>query len=523
MLLAVNPLVARLDQVAGSGALGSLVAGRIEWTPWAEIHHRAVSLSRVFTTVGGPYPRVAIVGESSPAIMTAIRAAWLAGGTVVAPARGGSVHSGGVVGTLLRAHLNSSMPDVIVISDLEDSSDYPADFGAVGAADGLVYGTWRPRVSPPRRSGHAVLQHTSGTVGRPKIAAVGVENLTANLSMIEARAQLCPDDIFMSWLPLFHDMGLIGFTALPMFVGSSLLAVPTSRFAAGPGRWANWLTDSGATVTGGPDSSYALLAMALRRGEGVDLSNLRIAFNGSEPISPTSFATFIEAASKYGMDPGAGCPAYGMAEASLVVSACDPGAGLKTHSIDGYRYAVVGRPLDGVDVRVAKQGNQPGAAGGSLEIRGPSVVSGYLDGSLDLTDDGWFRTGDMGQLLEDGSLVVTGRAKDVMKFGGRNVWPIEVEEVVAGVPGIRLGRVAAFSVRRSEDAREILVIAAEYRGASEAEVVPRIRRVVREATGVGPSDIVLLRRGTLPRTTSGKLRRERCRSLYEAGELVGLR
>src|SRR5690606_7553377 len=241
-------------------------------------------------------------------------------------------------------------------------------------------------------------------------------------------------------------------------------------FMAAPLRWMEWLSEYGGTATAGPNFSWVLATRALRRASGLDLSRLRIALNGAEPVDPDTVEAFVEAAIPHGMRPGAVFPAFGMAEVAIAGTFPEPLAGLRTDTVDlrvleseryaapvaddaphARRLALLGRPVDGLEIRVVDPADGRVLAdreAGELEIRGSSVCSGYY-GDPDATDalfrDGWLRTGDLAYLL-DGELVMCGRIKDVIIVGGRNVFPEDIERAVGMVEGVRPGNVIAFGV-----------------------------------------------------------------------------
>jgi fatty-acyl-CoA synthase len=299
-----------------------------------------------------------------------------------------------------------------------------------------------------------------------------------------------------------------------------------------------WLSTYRGTATAGPNFSYVLATRALRNASGIDLSSLRVALNGAEPVDPDSVEAFVAEAVKHGMDPGAVFPAFGMAEVMIGGAFQEPGLGLRTDRVDrtvleaeryaapvaegsegARRLAILGGPLPGLEFRICDPvtGELRGEREvGELQIRGSSVTPGYYerpDATADLFVDGaWLRTGDLAYLLA-GELVVCGRIKDVIIVGGRNVFPEDVERAVADIEGVRAGNVIAFGVE-GRRGKEGLVVVAE----SKADDVEATRRVVaervREAVGLPARDIVLVAPGTLPKTSSGKLQRSLCKQRY---------
>jgi fatty-acyl-CoA synthase len=369
--------------------------------------------------------------------------------------------------------------------------------------------------------------------------------VAANLDAIVATAELEPGhDVGMSWLPLYHDMGLIGLLAAPMTTGTDLALAAPQDFLAAPARWMEWMSAFRGTATAGPNFAYALAARALRRLEGLDLSAWRVAINGAEPIDPKSVAAFVEAGAPHGLAPGTTLAAFGMAEATLAVTFASPGKGLEVDIVDsrvleGDRYAApagadqpgaralarLGRPLSNLSLRICDTTTgvrMQEREVGEIEIRGASITPGYYGrpgATADAFHEGWLRTGDLGYLT-GGELVVCGRIKDMIILGGRNVYPQDVERAVAEVSGVRAGNVIAFGTHNRKG-RESLVVVAETRDEADATVSDEIAARVRATVGIPPSDVVLVRSGTLPKTSSGKLQRTLCRERYltEALEL----
>jgi fatty-acyl-CoA synthase len=384
----------------------------------------------------------------------------------------------------------------------------------------------------------ALLQLTSGSTAEPKAVRITHRNLFANLSgMVEASKLDVERDVMVSWLPLFHDMGMVGFLTVPMTTGLELVTVTPSDFLGRPLLWAELISKYGGTVTAAPNFAYAVLGRQLARAEegSLDLSTLRIALNGAEPIDPDAVEAFTSAGAKFGLRPESVLAAYGMAETALGVSFAPVETGLQVDTIDAdqleaHRRAVpagdaparrfprLGPPLPGIEARVV--GDDGRVLGerevGVLQLRGDSVTPGYLtvDGPVDTQDaHGWLDTGDEGYVA-DGDVVVCGRRKDVIIMGGRNIYPTDIERAAATAENVRAGNVVAVRVLAGGDGgrhRETFTVAVESRKAGDPEAEQLIRkdvigRVV-SAVGVRPAEVVVLGPGTLPKTPSGKLRR----------------
>jgi fatty-acyl-CoA synthase len=362
-----------------------------------------------------------------------------------------------------------------------------------------------------------------------------------NLDSIAEAATLDPaGDVFVTWLPLYHDMGLIGLLGEPLTRGLDLVLAAPQDFMAAPARWMTWMSEFRGTVSAGPNFSYALATRALRRlaPRTLDLSRWRIALNGAETVDPVTVEAFIEAAAPQGMDPRAVFTVFGMAEATLGVTFPPPFSGMTTDTVDRRvleherlavpadpsadraltrRLARLGRAVPGLEIRITDPVTGDLMAereAGELEIRGDSVTPGYYQ-RPDITaatfHDGWLRTGDLAYLAE-GDLVVCGRLKDMIIVGGRNVFPEDVERAVGEVDGVRAGNVIAFGVERYAG-REGIVVVAETRDADVPSVRAAVADCVRDAVGL-PPEVVLVTPGTLPKTSSGKLQRSLCRNRY---------
>jgi fatty-acyl-CoA synthase len=303
-----------------------------------------------------------------------------------------------------------------------------------------------------------------------------------------------------------------------------------------------WMHAFGGTATAGPNFSYVLASRALRRLQGLDLGRWSLALNGAEPVDPASVEAFAAAAAPHGLDRGAIFPAFGMAEATLAVTFPPRGRGLVVDAVDrrvlecdqyaapvaadhasARQLARLGRPLPGLRVRICDQARgreMREREVGEIEIQGSSVTPGYYrhpEATAAAMHEGWLRTGDLGYVV-DGELVVCGRIKDVIILGGRNVYPQDVERAVADVTGVRAGNVIAFGTE-GKRGRESLVVVAESKGEEHERIRAAVKSAVYDAVGIPPEDVVLVKPGSLPKTSSGKLQRSLCRSQYFGAEL----
>jgi long-chain-fatty-acid--[acyl-carrier-protein] ligase len=343
----------------------------------------------------------------------------------------------------------------------------------------------------------ALLQGTAGSTGSPRTVQLSPDSVLANLSGLNARIGITHGDVGCSWLPLYHDMGL-SFLLSGALGGNDVWQAPTTAFQASPFRWLNWLSESRATVTAAPNLAYGLIGKYARRVTDVDLASVRFALNGGEPVDCELTERFATEMARFGFSAGALAPSYGLAECTCAVTVPEPGRGLlidetTTTTEAGTtlrRHAVLGHAIPGMAVEIA--------------IRGSSMMSGYL-GDAAVPADEWFPTGDLGYFV-DGGLVVCGRIKELITVAGRNVFPTEVEQVAAQVPGVRAGAVVAVGIGEGS-IRPGVVIVAEFRGSDEAAARAQLILRVASECGIVPSDVRFVRPGTLPRTSSGKLRR----------------
>lgn len=385
----------------------------------------------------------------------------------------------------------------------------------------------------------ALLQLSSGSTGTPKAIVITHRNLYANVEAMIARFQLsATTDRLVSWLPLFHDMGMIAFLAQPMMAGFELIKSTPLEFLSSPTLWAELVSRFGGTFTSAPNFAYALLARRLGKvPDGhLDLSSVRYAINGAEPVDCLAMQRFVAEAKRFGWRDGALVGAYGLAEAVLAVSAPEPGSGLGVDVVDpagvevtgvavpqqgGRPLAKLGAPLAGMEVRVLDDSGRPVPERriGELVIRGAAVTKTYItaEGVFPAHEpDGWLRTGDLGYRTEDGQLVICGRKKDVIIVSGRNVYPTEIERAVEGVPGIRKGAVIAVSIDAGHPGEGFAVIAESASGSDGPEMEELRRSVgskVFDAVGVAPRQTLIVSPGQVPKTSSGKLRRGHARLL----------
>ncbi|MEP1125134.1 MAG: AMP-binding protein [Ilumatobacter sp.] len=558
--------IARLEAAADSGTgirfVGTSVMpdGEPVYVGWDQIHDEARAVGAALHAKGlVPGDHVAVLGPTSRDLITIVRGCWMAGIASMVlplPMRMGSLEAF-IEST--RARIRHGDAKLVLIDD------QLADFYTAVAGD--------PPIEPMRSvlpgapnvpSGDAlqipghdperlvILQYSSGSTGEPKGVMIPDRVLSANLDATCEAAVLGPGETMVSWLPLYHDMGLVGFLALPMTKGVDLVQAAPQDFLARPGNWMDWISDHGGTATAGPNFSWVLATRALKRKTDLDLSSLTLALSGAEPVDPVAVEAFVAEASRFGFTAGGVFPAFGMAEVAIAGAFPERGRGLRTDVVDrqvletqrvakpididdptdfalrARRLPLLGRAVPGLEMKVVDPDTfeeLPERHVGELLLRGTSVTPGYYkrpDATAALFRDDWLCTGDLAYLL-DGELVMCGRIKDVIIVGGRNVFPEDIERSVGPLDGVRAGNVIAFGMDGYKG-KESVVVVAEVRPTDTSGDLDAIRKVIHERTldvcGLPPRDVMLVQPGTLPKTSSGKLQRSRCRDEYLNDDLV---
>jgi fatty-acyl-CoA synthase len=389
------------------------------------------------------------------------------------------------------------------------------------------------------------LQFTSGSTSAPRGVIVTHQNLLANARAIIETLEVNPEkDRAVSWLPLYHDMGLIGFVIATLVAQIPVIFIPTIAFVKHPGVWMDTVNRYRASITFGPNFAFDLVAKRAAKNSRStqDLSCLRVLGCGSEPINPKTMEKFIEAFSASGLKSNAIIPCYGMAEATLAIAFDHLHRPMQklvinrhayeTHNIaipingdkdPNKRFELVscGRTFKNHEIRILDENGQslPEGSVGEIVFRGPSVTPGYFqnpEASSQLLKGGWLHTGDLGFILK-GDLYISGRQKDLVIINGRNYPPQAIEWVVEEVSGIRKGSVVAFSV--DGDSTEKLIIIAETVMTDSSALTRAINEQVHSAFGLTVHKVVLVGRGSIPKTSSGKLQRRQTKAMFEDGLL----
>jgi acyl-CoA synthetase (AMP-forming)/AMP-acid ligase II len=381
-----------------------------------------------------------------------------------------------------------------------------------------------PPEAEPTPDDLAFLQYTSGSTGQPRGVMLTHENVVSTILFMAEGAGLTPDDRVVSWLPLYHDMGLIGCAFTPPLTGAPLWLLPPDL--RNPRTWLELITRVRATFTVSPDFGYRNCVRHVRDTSDLDLTSLKAALSGAEPVR----ASTIEAFEGHFGIKHVISPCYGLAEATLAVAIWPRATPLRLDPTG--RFVSVGRPCPGVSVQIMspRTDDDPGdlvlppGSEGEICVRSPGVMRGYYNNpeatARVLRPDGWLRTGDLGILDGEGYLFVTGRIKDLIILGGHNVAPLDVEEVVDAVDGVRYS--AAVGIDSERTGTQRLHVVAEVREGTAAEdhadLVREIVTRVHRASGHRPARVLLVRPGTIPKTSSGKIQRSRLTELMRAPE-----
>jgi len=400
---------------------------------------------------------------------------------------------------------------------------------------------------PAQAGDIAFLQYTSGSTGDPKGVVLTHANLLANIRAMGRVTEVTPADIFVSWLPLYHDMGLIGAWLGSLYFGCRLIVLPPLSFLARPERWLWTIHQHRGTLSASPNFGYDFCCRRLRDEvlAGLDLSSWRLAFNGAEPVSPATITDFARRFVAYGFRPEAAAPVYGLAESSVglafpplhrgpVIDRVDRAALVEagraepapTDDPGALCFVSCGRPLPGHQIRIVDPAGRelPDRQQGRLQFKGPSATSGYFrnpEKTRSLFQGDWLDTGDLAYSA-GGEFFLTSRVKDIIIQGGRNIYPYELEEAVGNLADVRRGCVAVFASPDPETGSERLIVLAESRQRAEAvreELRTRIVTLAVDLLGMPPDEVVIAPPGTVLKTSSGKIRRAACREMFEQGTI----
>ncbi len=400
---------------------------------------------------------------------------------------------------------------------------------------------------PPGPDDLALLQYTSGSTGDPKGVMLTHRNLLANIKAMGQAIQPRDGDVFVSWLPLYHDMGLIGAWLGTMYHAIPVVIMSPLTFLVRPQAWLWVIHRHRGTLSGGPNFAFELCLRRIEAGdvEGLDLSSLRMVVNGAEPVLASTIREFSARFAAYGLPPTAMAPVFGLAENAVGLTFPPPERvapidnvdrlslqrdGVARPAAEGDRNALemvaCGHALPGHQIRIVDTaGRELGERReGRLQFHGPSTTEGYFrnpERTAEMRDGDWTDSGDRAYIA-DGDLFITGRVKDIIIRAGRNIYPQEVEVAVGALDGVRTGCVAVFGSTDAKTGTERLVVVAESREREprrRTALAERIRDIAAERVEQPPDEVVLAPPHAVPKTSSGKIRRDATRQLFEAGDI----
>jgi fatty-acyl-CoA synthase len=518
---------------------------RLSYSELADAASRAAGALRAQGV--GPGDRVCILGLTTPELLITLFGAWHAGAVPVVlslPRRVSDLDE--LVADVVARTEKVDAAVLTVSAVLLDQAPPIRTTAPVISIEEIATATADPiEAYPVVGSDLAFLQFTSGTTARSRAVALTHRHLVANMQAAGEMAGMDPDrDVFVSWLPLFHDMGLIGMLLGATIFGADLILIPTEEFLGRPGVWVDAMSRYNGTITASPNFGYGLATRDLRaKPRSLDLSAWRIAANGAEPIDIETCDRFSDVAAEYGFNGNAMAPMFGLAEGTLAVTLSRTDEPVRVEWVDrealeadarvvpavpnsdaARSFVACGHAIPGHDVEIKGSDGTtlPGGHVGEICFRGPSVMQGYWrdpQATAEAIRDGWLHTGDLG-FWGDHGLIVCGRKKDMIILGGRNLYPEDYELHTERVPGVRRGNVIAFAIHELER----MVVVAET--TAQPEDAPAVARealeVLRRALPRGPEEVVLVAPGTLPKTSSGKRQRGACREWYASGELEAL-
>lgn len=389
------------------------------------------------------------------------------------------------------------------------------------------------------------IQYTSGSTSNPKGVLLTHANLLANIRAYGKAIEVKPTDVAVSWLPLYHDLGLIGLWLGSLYYGVPLVLLAPFTFLNHPERWFWAIHYHRGTLSGAPNFAYELCLRKIdpERLEGLDLSSWRLAANGAEKVYPRTLDEFSKKFAKFGFKRESFMPVYGLAESTVGLAVPKPGTGYKVDKVDrkafeencqatpstaenALTFVGCGKPLAGHEIRIVDEENHllGERRVGRVQFRGPSNMQGYFNNpqaTAEIYHDGWLDSGDLGYLAE-GEIYITGRRKDLIIKAGRNIYPAEIEELVGSVEGVRQGCVVAFASNNAKQGTEDLVIVAETREKNKLKrekIEAAVKDIVATTLDIVPDQVALVAPNTVPKTSSGKLQRAACKNMYEQDQL----
>ncbi len=519
---------------------------------FAELREDAVVVARRFVAIGiKTGDRVALVAETGPEFAAAFFGAVYAGAWPVPLPLPTSFGGREAYVDQLAVQLKSCDPALLLYPpELADFCKQAADQAGVTSRswDTLEAIEPAPGSLPAARPDDiAYLQYSSGSTRFPHGVAVTHHALLDNLHSHGIGLEVGETDRVISWLPWYHDMGLVGCLLSPIAMQMSVDFLKTEDFARRPLAWLDMITrNPGTTVSYSPTFGYDICSRRLssqtRAEDRFDLKRWRIAGNGADMIRPDVMQAFVDGFAESGFQASAFCPSYGLAEATLAVSLMPPGEGIRLELVEEdelsggalkdtgrpRRYRAIvncGRPVTGmeIEIRGAEGEILPDRGIGKVFVRGASVMHSYFRDEEStracLSPDNWLDTGDMGY-MSGGYIFIVGRAKDMIIINGRNHWPQDIEWAVEQLPGFKSGDIAAFAITgpSGEETPAVLVHCRVSDPAERGRLRDDIRERVRAITGITPV-VELVPPRTLPRTSSGKLSRTKARNLYLSGEI----
>lgn len=552
-----DTLVDALDYAASGQTGMNFYSGRLdllERLTYRDLRDHAVSLARILLGQGlRPGDRVALIAETGADFVTAFAACQYARllpvPVPVPPAFGGR----DAYCALLRQMVSGSRAIAMIgPSWLEEWLSQALDGMGLKFHGSIARLRHLPEaavtLTKPRQDDVAYLQFSSGSTRTPAGIAITHQALLTNAgAMVGTGLALRPGDRAISWLPFYHDMGLVGFVLTPLIAQLSVDYLSTRDFARRPLGWLSLMDRNGATISYSPSFGYELCARRASTSlpQGLDLSRWRAAGIGGDMIRPRALDEFADIFAPAGFDRRAFLPSYGMAETTLAVSFADLNRGMEIDRIDvevlehqrraeppvlgtngrTRDFVVCGRVIPGHELQIRdSDGLILGERRvGLVMVRGPSLMKGY-DGRPDETarvmaTDGWFDTGDLGYLTE-GRLVITGRAKDVIIVNGRNIWPHDIEHTVEQLDTLRTGDAAAFAIDDAQSERAVVLVQCRTGDAAARRALAHaVGAAVSLVHGIEPQ-VVLVANNALPQTSSGKLSRSAARAAFLAGDFT---